>query len=362
MGKNQNWRNLFREITGKIKKIPWNQAGEKLWNFQQKVKAFWQRPQFDRVRHFLRTSYETGYKLAQRKGIGFWGKLSTIMVCSYFLSDITAILVSKLIPEPPPRATSRTNTFQTDRNRPDLSRYDIIFERNLFNSRGLIPGEDTGTGDDALLAGGPASRTSLPLNLLGTIILEDTRYSIGTLEDKSNSRVYPLRIDDEIPGRIKVTLVERRKVTFINLERRRLEFVDLPEEPDLIKNPLVTPGKPFVGKARGIERVNPNRFIISRAQIDESLSNLNKVLTQARAIPNFENGAAAGYKIINIVPGSIYDQLGIRNGDVIAGINGEPISDPGKAFQMLQELKDSNNVEITLKRDGKEVSFSYDIQ
>jgi general secretion pathway protein C len=79
-------------------------------------------------------------------------------------------------------------------------------------------------------------------------------------------------------------------------------------------------------------------------------------------VPNFENGQLAGYKLFQIVPGSIYDKLGLQNGDVIAGLNGQAINDPGKAFEMLSELKTSSHLELQIKRDGRVSNFAYNIQ
>jgi general secretion pathway protein C len=96
--------------------------------------------------------------------------------------------------------------------------------------------------------------------------------------------------------------------------------------------------------------------------VDKALSDINNILTQARAVPNFENGVASGYKLFQIVPGSIYDKLGLQNGDVITGLNGEPINDPGKAFEMMSQLKTSNHLELQVRKEGKPAStYTYDI-
>jgi general secretion pathway protein C len=71
---------------------------------------------------------------------------------------------------------------------------------------------------------------------------------------------------------------------------------------------------------------------------------------------------ANGYKLFQIVPGSIYDKLGLQNGDIIQGLNGSPINDPGKAFEMLSELKTSSHLELQVKKDGKVQNKIYDIR
>lgn len=92
------------------------------------------------------------------------------------------------------------------------------------------------------------------------------------------------------------------------------------------------------------------------------MKDFNTILTQARAVPNFENGQASGYKLFQIVPGSIYDKLGLKNGDVIAGVDGQPINDPAKAFELLGKLKEgASHMELQVKRNGQAQTYTYDI-
>jgi general secretion pathway protein C len=132
----------------------------------------------------------------------------------------------------------------------------------------------------------------------------------------------------------------------------------MPEEGGPPKNPVVSVGK----AAPGIEKIAGNQYNVDRKEVDKALQDLNKVLTEARAVPNFENGVANGYKLFQIVPGSIYDKLGLQNGDVISGLNGAAINDPGKAFEMLSDLKTSNHLELQVQKNGKVQNYIYDIR
>lgn len=302
-------------------------------------------------------------RAVQNQGAATYGTVGTIVLSTYFLGDLTALMVERWIPEPPQRAAPSVS-FNPRRQRA-VDDYNVIASRNLFSSQGVIPGEtQPKPGQEAEPQpdlNSPPIRTTLPFNLVGTIILRDELKSIATIEDKSASIVYPVRVDDEIPTKAKILRVEPRRVVFVNLSSMRPEFVELPEE--LGTAPRLNLGTPTAApRAGGIEKVSPTQFNIARAEVDRSLADLNNVLTQARAIPHFENGAPAGYKLFQIVPGSIYDKLGLVNGDVISGLNGQAINDPGKAFEMLSELKTSPHLELQIKRDGKTTNFSYDIR
>jgi general secretion pathway protein C len=243
--------------------------------------------------------------------------------------------------------------------------YNGILSRNLFNSEGRIPGEEGGVGGDSFDLNSPAIRTQLPLALIGTVILRDELRSLATIEDKSASQVYPVRVDDEIPGKLKILKVEARRVEFINSLSGRKEFVDLPEEANAL-NPRInvssTVGSGPAKTGGGVEKISETQFNVSRTAIDSALANMADVLTQARAIPHTENGQMVGFKLFSIVPGSIYDQLGLKNGDLLCGVDGEAMNDPTKAMALAQDLKNKSRLELCIKRNGRTSNFAYEIR
>ena len=292
----------------------------------------------------------------QKRGAAFYGKLVTIVLCTFFLADIAAIVAAKFIPKPP--AVRSVRGLGPSKKYRTVDDFNVVSSRNLFNSQGLIPGEESPIGGPQD-PGGPAIKTTLPFNLIGTLILRDELRSIATIEDKSAAAVYPVRVQDEIPSKARILKIEANRVTFLNVSSGRREYVDLPE--DMGNAPRITLGGVPKPSGPGIEQLSPTQYNISRTEVDKALSDLNNILTQARAVPNFENGAPAGYKLFQIVPGSIYQKLGLKDGDVIAGLNGNPINDPGKAFEMLSQLKESPHMELQVKRDGRTSTMVYDI-
>ncbi|MBN20627.1 MAG: hypothetical protein CL678_05000 [Bdellovibrionaceae bacterium] len=286
-----------------------------------------------------------------------WGTGGTLVICSYLTAGVCGLIIEGFIPDP----VASTRSSPLPNQVFQLSDYDPIYKRNLFNSDGKIPGEDKVITpikkETPKPLNGPAVRTGLPLTLVGTLIFQNKNRSIATLSHGSDNKIYPVRIQDEVPGVLKITKIEPKKVTFINLSNQRNEFIDLPEDIEI----KTTPIRRSAPKAAGIQKKTGNKFNVSRDRVNQALGNLGKVLTQARAIPNLENGQPAGYKLFQIVPGSIYDQIGLKNGDIIEGVDGEEINDPGKAFEMLKQFKEKSHIELTIKRNGMSQNFSYDI-
>ena len=111
----------------------------------------------------------------------------------------------------------------------------------------------------------------------------------------------------------------------------------------------------------GVRAVGQNKYEIDRNVIDSTLSNLNTIATQARIVPSFKNGAANGFKLFSIQPGSLYSSIGIENGDVIQRVNGYEINSPEKALELYQKLRESRHVTIELEREGQIVRKEYTI-
>lgn len=282
---------------------------------------------------------------------------ASLLLIAWTGADLAAFFVEKYIPEPP---VSRLSGGGFDgATGKSFADYQIIISRNLFSSLGRIPGDEV---PGAVEQDNEPVKTSLPLSLIGTVILKNELRSVATLDDKDINQVYPVRVEDEVPGKLKILSIQPFKVIFRNLMNGRKEFVDMPEDGN---GPRITVGSLSSRKAptgdAGVEQVAPGTFNIARSELDKNLANINEILTQARAIPHFENGQPAGFKLVQIVPGSIYEKLGLKNGDVLKGVNGEPV-DAAKALEMMGSLKTATQLELSVQRNGKTSNMSYNFR
>lgn len=110
-----------------------------------------------------------------------------------------------------------------------------------------------------------------------------------------------------------------------------------------------------------IVNMGANHYAISRATVDHSLNNLSTLFTQIRAIPNVQDGRSNGFALSEIVPGSVFDDLGLHNGDVLTTVDGQPISDPARAIQLLNGLSNQTSIRLQVLRNGSPLTLSYQI-
>jgi|SRR5271168_146237 general secretion pathway protein C len=111
-----------------------------------------------------------------------------------------------------------------------------------------------------------------------------------------------------------------------------------------------------------VEDLGDNHYRIPRDSLDHSVNNLSELLTQIRAIPNIQNGRTNGFALSEIEPGSVFDEMGLEEGDVLSSVNGQPMTDPAMAMQMMSQLRNASQISIQVLRDGQPTTLTYQIQ
>jgi len=123
--------------------------------------------------------------------------------------------------------------------------------------------------------------------------------------------------------------------------------------------------RPTMNKAgtEGIRQVSPNSYLLERDTVTKSLKNLSTMMRDIRVVPSFDAARQPnGYRVASIRYGSLLDKLGLKRGDVIRSINGLPISDPDRAYQAYQQLKDESSIQIDIFRGSSPQTLTYEIQ
>ena len=222
--------------------------------------------------------------------------------------------------------------------RKELSDYSSILERGLF-------GEGKGP------SGGPAAESYTVFTLIGTI--EGEFFSGAVLADATNQQAF-YRLGQKLPDGSQIVKVKREQVTLKRADGSSVE-IQIVDDTKIVNVAKAVPGS-------GVKKVGEGRFMVDQREIASSTENLSQVLTQARALPYIEAGKTVGFRISEIVPGSIYEKIGLVNGDVVQRVNSQEVDDPGKFFQLYQGLKDEKRISIDLLRNGQRQSLNYDVR
>jgi general secretion pathway protein C len=129
----------------------------------------------------------------------------------------------------------------------------------------------------------------------------------------------------------------------------QIEILTLDDAPD------------FSGASSGSD-VASTEISVDGAELDVALQNLPLLLTQARAVPYFKDGKAVGLRMFSIKAGSLYEKVGLQNGDILKTINGNSLSDMSQAMRLFEMLKQEKSLSVSLERNREEKEFKYQIK
>ena len=77
------------------------------------------------------------------------------------------------------------------------------------------------------------------------------------------------------------------------------------------------------------------------------------MLSQAQIRPYFNAGVPDGFMVSNIRPGSLYQKMGIADGDIIQEVNNRKIQTADDVMGLLNTIKSGAAMSLTIKRRGK---------
>jgi general secretion pathway protein C len=235
-----------------------------------------------------------------------------------------------------PFAATSDRNHSAPRSNRELGDYASVLDRGLF-------------GDGGRPSNGPGSVASTTYKLIGTV--EGRVFAGAVLEDGTGQAFY--QIDRKLPDGSVIIKVARNNVA---LRRPDGTTVDV----EVIEDAKIVSVRNSSGP--GVRRLSNSKFMVDQKEVLASTENMSKILTQARAIPYLEQGKTAGFRISEIVPGSIYAKIGLQNGDIIQRVNAQDLDDPAKFFQLYQGLRNERNISIDLVRNGRRQTLNYEIR
>ncbi|HAS53130.1 MAG: hypothetical protein A2X56_14720 [Nitrospirae bacterium GWC2_57_13] len=268
--------------------------------------------------------------------------VALLTLSAYFLADTVDALIGRSLEAAQLPATAARQESISFEPRRELSDYTSILDRGLFGE---------GKRGSSATQAAPATM----YQLIGTV--EGAEFSGAVLEDASGQQNF-YRIREKLQDQSMIVKVRRDKITMKGADGSTFEL-EVADDTRIVS--VSKPGTPSPRHDR-IKRVSEGNFVVDQGMVTSSTENLNQLLTQARALPYMENGKTVGFRMSEIMPGSLFEKIGLLNGDVIQGVNSQQLDDPGKFFQLYQGLKDEKSITIDVLRNGQRQTLNYDIR
>ena len=213
--------------------------------------------------------------------------------------------------------------------------------------------------------------TGLDLSLKGIIARRDSDRKLALIaQGGGKEEVYWL--GDRIAG-AEIVGIEARRVVLLRdniRETLTLEEAKLRKDAGNGRRPAArVAGAPRpreqakVGASNwGVARLSERQRVVARAALDQHLGSLPSLLRQAKAVPYLSNGEPAGFRVVGIDKGSVFEDLGLRQEDVIVAVNGVSVRNIQEALAAYRSFRSAEAVRLDLLRGGREVSLDFSIQ
>jgi general secretion pathway protein C len=121
-------------------------------------------------------------------------------------------------------------------------------------------------------------------------------------------------------------------------------------------------GRRLPGQGAGQPPVRTQKIALRRSQIDNAVQDVAQLMNQVNIRPHFTQGQPDGMMFSRIRPNSIFMRMGLRNGDIITGVNGRSIATVDDALSFYEGLKSADNVTVDIKRGGRPRKIEYTIR
>jgi len=244
----------------------------------------------------------------------------------------------------------RAGNSRSANAQPDFPEYQAIVNRDLFKTTETSEAEP----ETEAVELDKLKQTQLNLKLWGTVTgTAEKAYAV--IEDKSKNRQGLYHKGDAIQNATIKMILRKKVVLRVNGEDEILIMEDEKDQSGRVNTAQSSRGREASAYSPG------DRVSIDRNEINSALNNINQLMQQVRVRPHFKNGKPNGLILTHIRNNSIFNELGLKSGDIVKGVNGQEIESVDDALKFYNNLKSSSSVQLQIERRGQEKSIGYEI-
>lgn len=235
---------------------------------------------------------------------------------------------------------------------------DAILKRNIFDSTkvGLTGGGDAPPceGPDCEYAA-----SDLPVRLLATAVALPIQLSAALIEQENTKEYAGYGIGDKLLDSTILSIEWDRVVVKRDSGAEEVIFAN---EEGSTSRPS-TPSSGGGSSDDGIVKEDDSNYTIDRTLIDETMSDLDKVSKMARARPHKDSdGNVDGFRLSGVRRNELLYKIGIRSGDVVHTVNGQPLTSMQEAMGAWQSMQGGSGFSFEITRRGQKKTMNYSIR
>jgi len=227
--------------------------------------------------------------------------------------------------------------------RPSFDEYKSIVKKNIFGIK------NQGLSSKKEIAKKIIKPTKLKLLLIGTAVA-GAENSIAIIRDLVKRQEKCYRVGDIVQGAI-INKIDRGKVILSINGKEEVLFMKSKTQHGDNSSTISYNNEYKTTYPSGNERV------VLKSKIKNSLKDLQKLMSEAKIMPYFKGGKPYGMVISNIKQGSIFEELGLKNGDIIQNINGKPLKSMDDFLIFCKNINSKYKIFLGIERQGKRKSI-----
>ena len=220
------------------------------------------------------------------------------------------------------------------------SDYRVITDRNLFGSLVRSSGDAKSEDIESF------EPTTLKIALLGTTT-GNHKNAFAVIEEIDRKKQDLYKAGDSIQGAVVKKVLRGKVILRVNNKDEML----------IMKKPHSSQTEN--GEQSSRPKLTGTTITVNPSDLQGSLKDLNKLLSQAHIRPLFKDGQADGLIITRIKADSFFSKLGLRDGDTVQGIDGESINSPDDILGLYGKLKSGSQVSLQVRRNGTSKTINY---
>jgi len=102
--------------------------------------------------------------------------------------------------------------------------------------------------------------------------------------------------------------------------------------------------------------------VIPKSLFNKYSGDYRAIRRNINAVPNMENGKLNGFKVSFVRKGSDFSKLGIKRGDIIMAINGEPLDNFKVPLEFFNNASSLSAATFTIKRGNEIKELEYEVR
>ena len=233
--------------------------------------------------------------------------------------------------------TSAQNQLKNTDREDKSKRIEALINRHVF---GLVPL----TNNAQTQRVETAKATRLPLTL-EAVFVADQNASSGAIVARSGKKGLLYKVGDILPGNARLIEVQQEQIILQRAgNREALAFGKSKFNP-----------KAGVRKTKPVTTIKPKRNIASIEDIQNLIAeNVESALSDF----GLEANEGRGYKIGNLSSNPYLQQAGLRPGDIVLSVNGQPLGNIQKDQLEFDNIMAQGSASIELERNGEQMTIT----